>query len=183
MVQGWTHEPYRTAESLPRISLLGMPNEESLVSQITESKIAYSQVSVSPSPSITEQARLPCKEMELSPEVCLQCRRPEFDPWVGKIPWRREQLPTPVFWPGEYHGVFHGVVKSSTRLSNFLSLTQREAETKQINSEPSRSAVLLLKVSKTLALSIWLYFQYFSFCCLTEVAFYQCGQESWQLKM
>ena len=20
--------------------------------------------------------------------------------WVGKIPWRRERLPTPVFWPG-----------------------------------------------------------------------------------
>ena len=38
------------------------------------------------------------------------------------------------------------------------SLPQREAETKQINSEPSRSAVLLLKVGKTLALSIWLYF-------------------------
>ena len=27
-----------------------------------------------------------------------------FDPWVGKIPWRREQLPNPVFWPGEFHG-------------------------------------------------------------------------------
>ena len=25
-------------------------------------------------------------------------------PAVGKIPWRREQLPTPVFWPGEFHG-------------------------------------------------------------------------------
>ena len=24
--------------------------------------------------------------------------------WVGKIPWRRECLPTPVFWPGEFHG-------------------------------------------------------------------------------
>ena len=24
--------------------------------------------------------------------------------WVGKIPWRRERLPTPVFWPGEFHG-------------------------------------------------------------------------------
>ena len=24
--------------------------------------------------------------------------------WVGKIPWRSEQLPTPVFWPGEFHG-------------------------------------------------------------------------------
>ena len=29
-----------------------------------------------------------------------------FDPWVGKIPWRRERLPTPVFWTGEYHGPY-----------------------------------------------------------------------------
>ena len=34
----------------------------------------------------------------------LHCRIPGFDPWVGKIPWRREQLPTPVFWPGEFYG-------------------------------------------------------------------------------
>ena len=34
----------------------------------------------------------------------LQCRRPGFDPWVAKIPWRREKLPTPVFLPGEFHG-------------------------------------------------------------------------------
>ena len=34
---------------------------------------------------------------------CLQCRRPEFDPWVGKIPWRKERLPTLVFWHGEFH--------------------------------------------------------------------------------
>jgi len=33
-----------------------------------------------------------------------QCRRPEFDPWVGKIPWRREWLPTSVFLPGEFPG-------------------------------------------------------------------------------
>ena len=26
--------------------------------------------------------------------------------WVGKIPWRREWLPTPVFWPGEFHGLY-----------------------------------------------------------------------------
>ena len=37
--------------------------------------------------------------------IRLQCRRPRFDPWVGKIPWRKEQLPTPVFWPGEFHGL------------------------------------------------------------------------------
>ena len=34
----------------------------------------------------------------------LQCRKPGFDPWVGKIPWRRGWLPTPVFLPGESHG-------------------------------------------------------------------------------
>ena len=27
-----------------------------------------------------------------------------WSPWVGKIPWRREQLPTPVFLPEEFHG-------------------------------------------------------------------------------
>jgi len=32
-------------------------------------------------------------------------RRPGFDPWVGKVPWRREKLPTPVFRPGEFHGL------------------------------------------------------------------------------
>ena len=31
-------------------------------------------------------------------------RRPRFDPWVGKIPWRREWLPITVFLPGEFHG-------------------------------------------------------------------------------
>ena len=29
--------------------------------------------------------------------ICLQCRRPQFDSWVGKIPWRRNRLPSPVF--------------------------------------------------------------------------------------
>ena len=27
-----------------------------------------------------------------------------FDPWVGKIPWRRKWQLTPVFLPGESHG-------------------------------------------------------------------------------
>ena len=40
----------------------------------------------------------------LSCEICLQCRRPRFNSWVKKIPWRRAWLPTPVFLPGEFHG-------------------------------------------------------------------------------
>ena len=34
----------------------------------------------------------------------LQCKRPGFDSWVGKIPWRRAWLPTPVFLAEESHG-------------------------------------------------------------------------------
>ena len=36
--------------------------------------------------------------------VCLQCRRPRFNPWVGKIPWRKKWQLTPVSLPGESHG-------------------------------------------------------------------------------
>ena len=34
--------------------------------------------------------------------IHLQCRRPQFNSWVWKIPWRRDRLPTPVFlgFPG-----------------------------------------------------------------------------------
>ena len=46
-----------------------------------------------------------------SKRICLQCR-PEFDPWIGKIPWRRERLPTPVFLSGEFHGQRRLVVYS-----------------------------------------------------------------------
>ena len=31
-------------------------------------------------------------------------KRRSFDPWVGKILWRRAWQPTPVFLPGEFHG-------------------------------------------------------------------------------
>ena len=36
--------------------------------------------------------------------ICLQWGRPGFDPWVRKIPCRKEWQPTPVFLPGEFHG-------------------------------------------------------------------------------
>ena len=36
----------------------------------------------------------------------MEPRRPQFNPWIGKIPLRRERPPTPVFWPGEFHGLY-----------------------------------------------------------------------------
>ena len=54
--------------------------------------------------------------------ICLLCRRPGFDPWVGKSPWRRAWQPTPVFLPGDstvsgaWWAVVHRVAKSRARL-------------------------------------------------------------------
>ena len=38
--------------------------------------------------------------------ICLLCWRPGFNPWVGKIPWRRKRLPTLIFRPREFHGLY-----------------------------------------------------------------------------
>ena len=37
-------------------------------------------------------------------ESACQSKRQRFDPWVGKISWRREWQPTPVVFPGKSHG-------------------------------------------------------------------------------
>ena len=49
--------------------------------------------------------------------------------WVGKIPWRRERLPTPVFWPGECHRLYSpwGCKESDT--TERLSLTRQKTST------------------------------------------------------
>ena len=44
--------------------------------------------------------------------------------WVGKIPWRRERLPTPEIWPeNSMDCIIHGVAKSWTRTTEWLSLS------------------------------------------------------------
>ena len=52
-------------------------------------------------------------------KIHLQCGIPGFDPWAVKIPWRKEWLPTPVFWPGESNGLVHGISRSQTLLRDF----------------------------------------------------------------
>ena len=37
-------------------------------------------------------------------ESTCQCRRCGFDPWDGRVPWRRKWQSTPVFLPGKSHG-------------------------------------------------------------------------------
>ena len=49
--------------------------------------------------SLVTKPRLP-RQLSGREPAC-QCRRHGFNPWVGKIPWRRKWQPTPVFLPGE----------------------------------------------------------------------------------
>ena len=46
--------------------------------------------------------RSPSGRDRIPASVFLECRRPQFDYWVGKILWGRDRLPTPVFlvFPG-----------------------------------------------------------------------------------
>ena len=56
-----------------------------------------------------------------STRQCRRCNRCGFDPWVGKIPWRREWQPTPVFFPGESH--------EQRSLANYSALCRKESDT------------------------------------------------------
>ena len=47
--------------------------------------------------------------------------RQEFDPWVGKIPWKRKWQPTPLLLPGESHG--------QRRLSNYNPWGHKDLDT------------------------------------------------------
>ena len=49
--------------------------------------------------------------------------RPWFDPWVGKICWRRERLPTPVFWPWEFQGLYSPWGRKESDTTEQLSLS------------------------------------------------------------
>ena len=51
--------------------------------------------------------------------------RCEFNPWVGKIPWRRECLPTLVFVPEESHG--------QRRVASYSPQCHKELDMKQIS--------------------------------------------------
>ena len=53
----------------------------------------------------------------------LPCNRPGFHPLVGKIPWRRERLPTPVSWPREFHGLYHPWGCKESDMTKRLSLS------------------------------------------------------------
>ena len=73
-------------------------------------------------------------------ESTWQCRRHKrcgFNSWVGKIPWSRERLPTPVFWSGEFHGLYSPWGRKESDTSDYLSLTRDSLAAQRIKSLPA----------------------------------------------
>ena len=74
--------------------------------------------------------------------ICLQWRRPGFDPWVRKIPWRRKWQPTPVHLPGKFHGL--------RRLVGYSPWSLKESDKTEVSfSHP------YMTPGKTIALTRW----------------------------
>ena len=103
--------------------------------------------------------------------------------WVGKIPWRRERLPTAVFWPGECHGLNSpwGRKESDTtkplslsfifypfhKLSPFYKLNYLIYHCYKIFSHMSLPTTLIISsVIKSINLSFILHI-FFLVCCFT----------------
>ena len=96
---------------------------------------------------------------------CRRHRRPGFDPWVGKIPWRRVWQPTPAFLPGKsldrgaWWAPVHGVRKSWTQLNTHLP------------AQLIQNVVLVLGVQESepvIHTHIYLLSDYFSFQVITK---------------
>jgi len=47
--------------------------------------------------------------------------------WVGKIAWRRESIPTPVFWPGEFQGLYSPWGHKESDTTEHLSLAHHHS--------------------------------------------------------
>ena len=78
--------------------------------------------------------------------------------WIGKIPWRRERLPSPVFWPGEFHDSINGNPLQCSCLENprdrgawwatVYGVAQSRTQLKQLSSSSS-SIVHVVAKSRT----------------------------------
>ena len=71
--------------------------------------------------------------------------------WVGKIPWRRDKLPTPVVWPGEVHGLYSPWVRKESDATEWRLLS-----TFQSLDNVSLPECLLEYTSISLVLIFWL---------------------------
>ena len=81
---------------------------------------------------------------------CRRCKRHGFDPWVGKIPWRRAWQPTPVFFPGVFCPMDRGDLQATVHR-----VAQNQTQLKQLSTHISQHEI---------------HFQPFAFCSGSQEA-------------
>ena len=81
--------------------------------------------------------------------------RPRFNPWVGKIPWRRKWQPIPVLLPGESHGQrslmgsSHSSVQSLSHVQLFAT-PRTAARQSSLSSIDSHSLLKLMSIKSVM---------------------------------
>ena len=88
----------------------------------------------------------------------VQCGRPGFDPWVGKIPRSRDRLPTSVFEPGGFHGLYspwgHKESDMTEQLSLLVYIIPAASGLDSLNSTTSSLPLPMLQLEIT-CFSFW----------------------------
>ena len=110
--------------------------------------------------------------------VCLHCGRPGFNPWVGKIPWKRKWQLTPVFLPRESHGqsslagyipwggkrVRHNLVAKQHQFSSKGHVSQFSGRAKSLKCCFSQNCKAVRTLSTGSAAGCWGAFSWIRFC-------------------
>ena len=119
VIQSWASSVAQSIKSLPAMQetqIRSLDQEDSLEKEMaTHSSILAWKIPWAEEPGRLQSmgvtrvghdlvTKPPPRGLDGKESVCSAGRRPEFNPWVRKIPWRSEQLPIPVFLPREFHG-------------------------------------------------------------------------------
>ena len=83
-----------SVSSVINLGNLALAIQSSRVPGITH---LFHEASVYPASLAAQKVESACNTGDLG-------SRPGFNPWIGKIPWKRKWQPTPVFLPGKSHG-------------------------------------------------------------------------------
>ena len=87
---------------------------------------------------------------------CRRCKRHRFDPWVGKIPWRRAWQLIPEFLPGEFHG--------QRSLVGYRSWGRKESDTTEVTEHVCKTPYKCNGVGKSEPQLILPWFFWISMC-------------------
>jgi len=98
LLQGNLPDP-RIKPGSPALQADSLPEPSGKIHSVTLTSLAIGVLSDRASQVVLVVKNIPANARDI--------KEAKLYPWAGKIPWRRAQLPTPLFLPGEFHGQRH----------------------------------------------------------------------------